>query len=77
MLRDVTVNVLGAALIFGFAFLLGSSLMLDKWADDAKRGLFEVGHVVYVAKPLHLTAPCAVLAQDVAGLTACTAAPNK
>lgn len=29
------------------AFFIGSGMMLSSWKDDAQRGFFEVGGVVY------------------------------
>jgi hypothetical protein len=59
--------------VFGLivGFILGFQMTFDIWEAAAKRGTFEIGHTIYVAKPLRLTAQGAVCAQDIEGLPKC------
>jgi hypothetical protein len=64
-------GILAVILALLVGFFLGASVMSDNWKDAAKRGTFEIGHVVYVAKPLRSTAPGTVCALDVPSIPKC------
>ena len=46
-LQDTALVLATAALVFICGFIAGSGMMLNSWDASAKRGDFEVGHVVY------------------------------
>lgn len=38
--------------VFFIGYILGACMILDSWKASAKRGLFEVGGVVYRVQPV-------------------------